>query len=191
MLKKVPKVVRFTGIAAISITFASAVYLCTAIAGKGTAINPCIKTLKAASGNRKIVQIATATDQDKQTDYVVFAVGEIDKAGYWEPLVSVNSGVCRILNASRDDEDHPVSEFVSKDIAEKLTTLVLIKKIDKSGGKKQFEAALAYAATHSKKPLLMPVENYNSLKKLGVKIPANIKPFSGIPTPKQVEEERH
>jgi hypothetical protein len=191
MLKKVPKVVRVIGISAIALTITSAVYLRVAIAGKDTAIDPCFKTLKAASGDRKIAQVASATDHSKQTDYVVFTVGDIDKAGYWEPLVSVNSGVCRILNANREDEDHPVSEFVSKEIAEKLTTLVLIKKIEKSGGKKAFEASLAAAAKNSKKALLMPVENYDSLKKIGIKIPDNIKPFNGIPTPKQLEEERH
>ena len=191
MLKKLPKIAMVIGVSAIALTAASAIYLSTAIAGKQTAIDPCVKTLKAASGDRKIVQIATATDQGKQTDYVVFSVGAMDKAGYWEPLISVNSGVCRLLNGDREDSDRPVSEFVSKDIAEKLTTLILIRKIATAGGKKKFEAALAGAAKESKNPLLMPVENYESLKKLKVAIPANIKPFSGVPKPEQVEIDRH
>ena len=187
LTKKIGVIGLGVGLAAIT----SAIYLSTAIAGKGNALKPCVETLKAAHKNTAIVQISNARDNDTQTDYVVYAVGAMDRPEYWEPLVAVNSGVCRILNADREDSDKPISNFVPPPIAEKLTSMILIRKIATLGGTKAFEDSLAKAAKESKKPLLMPTENYNSLKKLGVKIPANIKAFDGVPKPAQLEEDRH
>lgn len=170
---------------------ASAIYLSTAIAGKTNALKPCTDTLTAAHKGMAIAQIATARDSKKDTDYVVFAVGAINAPAYWEPLVAVNSGVCRIVNGDRMDSDKPISNFTTPEIAEKLSSLVWIRKIATAGGKKQFEASLTNAVKESDKPLLMPSEIYNSLNKLGIKIPDKIKPFDGVPTPQQLGEDRH
>jgi hypothetical protein len=191
MNPKIKKFCMIAGISSLVLVLGSIAILRVAVASKETALKPCLETLSAVSGDKVIAQIASTTDQDKATDYVVLSVGALDKPGYWEPFVSVNSGVCRILNGDRDDSDHPISEFVPQSTAEKLTALVLIRKIKQTGGIKQFETALSNVALHSKKPLLMPVENYNSLKKMGVKIPPNVKPFDGVPDPKNLEEERH
>jgi hypothetical protein len=191
MNSKFKKICMIGGLSSLALVIGSVAVLRVAVANKESALKPCLETLKAVSSNKAIAQIASAVDQDKATDYVVYSVGSLDKAGYWEPLLAINSGVCRILNADREDSDHPISEFVPQAIAEKLTALLLIKKIELTGGKQKFEAALSDVASKSKKPLLMPAENYKSLKKMGVKIPSNVKPFDGVPDPKQVEEERH
>lgn len=157
----------------------------TVIGQKNEPLRPCLAEFEQA----KQTYVRLAHHEGKEIDYYVYSVGRMSEADYWEPLIEVQSGVCRVLNANRDDSDHPLSEYVEPAIAKKLVTSVIERKFKALGGQKKFEATLAEEAKASKKPLLMPRENYEALKSLGVKIPANVKPFDGVPEPSQVEEE--
>jgi hypothetical protein len=158
----------------------------TVIGQKNEPLRPCLAEFEQAK--KSYVRLAHYEAND--IDYYIYSVGKMTQPGYWEPLIEVQSGVCRILNAKRDDSDHPLSEYVDPAIAKKLAVAVIERKIEAMGGKKAFEAMLAAEAKGKKKPLLMPTEYYEALKSLKVKIPPNVKPFDGVPKPSQVEQER-
>jgi hypothetical protein len=157
----------------------------TVIGQKNEPLKPCLAEFETA----KKTYVRLAHYETKDTDYYVYSVGAMTKPGYWEPLISVQSGVCRILNAKRDDSDHPLSEFVEPEIAKKLAVAAIERKFKAMGGKDKFEKLLVDEAANSKKPLLIPTEEYEALKQLEVKMPPNVKPVDGVPDPKQVEEE--
>jgi hypothetical protein len=155
------------------------------IGQKNAPLRPCLAEFEQAK--KTYVRLAHVEQGD--VDYYVYSVGKMTQPGYWEPLIEVQSGVCRVLNAKRDDSDHPLSEYVDPAIAKKLAVAAIERKLEAMGGKKVFEAQLAADAKGKKKPLLIPTEYYEALKSLGVKIPPNVKPFDGVPNPSQVEEE--
>ena len=157
----------------------------TVIGQKNEPLRPCLAEFEQAK--KTYVRLAHVESND--IDYYVYSVGKMIQPGYWEPLIEVQSGVCRILNVKRDDSDHPLSEYVDPAIAKKLAVLVIERKIAAMGGKEAFEASLAEEAKGKKKPLLIPTEYYEALKSLNVKMPLNVKPFDGVPKPSQVEEE--
>jgi hypothetical protein len=174
-----------SGVAGVSLFAARVV-----IGQKNEPLRPCLEMLKGDSKAKiPYVRLAHYEDGPTETDYYVYSVGQMGLTAYWEPLISVNSGVCRILNGARNESDRPFGEFVSPAIAKKLTIAVIERKFEAMGGKTQFEKMLAEDVAKSKKHVLMPNENYEALKQLGVKIPANVKPFDGVPNPKQLEEE--
>jgi hypothetical protein len=158
----------------------------TVIGQKNEPLRPCLAEFEQAKKSYVRLAHYEATD----IDYYVYSVGKMTKPGYWEPLIEVQSGVCRILNAKRDDSDHPLSEYVDPAIAKKLAVAVIERKFEAMGGKKAFEAMLEAEAKGKKKPLLIPTEYYEALKSLNVKMPPNVKPFDGVPKPNEVEEER-
>ena len=159
----------------------------TVIGQKNEPLRPCLAQFDQAK--RTYVRLAYV--EANEIDYYVYSVGQMTKPGYWEPLIEVQSGVCRILNAKRENSDHPLHEFVEPAVAKKLAVAVIERKFKSMGGKEAFEAMLAAEAKGAKKPLLIPTEDYEALKTLGVKLPSNVKPFDGVPKPSQVEEERH
>jgi hypothetical protein len=158
----------------------------TVIGMKNEPLRPCLDQFEQAK--KSYVRLAHVESND--IDYYLYSVGSMTKPGYWEPLIEVQSGVCRVLNEKRDDSDHPLHEFVEPAIAKKIAVQSIERKFKAMGGKEAFEAMLAAEAKGKKKPLLMPTEEYEALQTLGVKLPSNLRPFDGVPKPSQVEEER-
>jgi hypothetical protein len=157
----------------------------TVIGQKNEPLKPCLAEFEQAK--KSYVRLAHVESSD--IDYYLYSVGNMTKPGYWEPLIEVQSGVCRILNAKRDDSDHPLSEYVEPAIAKKIAIASIERKLKAMGGKEAFETMLAAEAKGKKKPVLIPTEEYEALRTLNVKMPSNVKPFDGVPNRKQLEEE--
>ncbi len=99
-----------------------------------------------------------------------------------QPLIALKDGECQVLNPLVDGSEVPLVSVIDPEIAKALAIANYRQIFEQVGGKEKFEAGLhQYAAQSEPETFWMPTENYEALKELGVKLPANAKPTATTP----------
>jgi hypothetical protein len=183
------------GLMVLASSAAIAILIGRAVIGQNMApLKPCLaqitKGIQQSSDRPNYVELASLEDKATEAKYYVYSVGPMSAPGYWEPVIKVQSGICRVLT-KRDDRDHLISEYVAQPFAGQLNKMVLSRKIKTMGGPIILQKELEKEAAASKKNLFMPRETYDAMDAMGVKLPAKVKPIDHIPSYKDLEEDRH
>ncbi len=117
-----------------------------------------------------------------QTAYYLLRTDKPNQDYYHAPVVSLRNGACQLLTPRQNGSPVPLTSVMDPEIAQKLMVDAFKKIIKEAGGLEAFEQGFMEEFKKNNKPLLMPSESYYALKKLGVKLPDNIRPFDGMPT---------
>jgi hypothetical protein len=120
-----------------------------------------------------------------QTTYYLLRTDKPNQDYYHAPVVSLRDGACQLLTPRQNGSPVPLTSVMDPAIAQRLMVDAFKKIIQEAGGLEAFEQGFMEEFKKNNKPLLMPSESYYALKKLGVKLPDNIKPFDGMPTPER------
>jgi hypothetical protein len=193
-LKKVGKRIGI-GLTVLMTSAAIAILVARTVIGQNMApLKPCFdqitKGIQQSSDRPNYVELASLEDKTTESKYYVYSVGPMTAPGYWEPVIKVQAGVCRVLT-KRDDRDHLISEYVAQPLAGQLNKIALARKIKTMGGPMVLQRELEKEAAAAKKTLFMPQETYDAIVANGVKLPAKVKPIDHIPSYKDLEEDRH
>jgi hypothetical protein len=139
-------------------------------------IKPCTTKLGA------VYFFAKQQVKQTQTDYYLLRTDKPNQDYYHAPVVSLRNGACQLLTPRQNGSPVPLTSVMDPKIAEKLMVDAFKVIIKEAGGLEAFEQGFMEEFKKNNKPLLMPSESYYALKKLGVKLPDNIKPFDGMST---------
>jgi hypothetical protein len=183
------------GLMVLASSAAIAILVGRAVIGQNMApLKPCLtqitKGIPQSNDRPNYVELASLEDKATESKYYVYSVGPMSAPGYWEPVIKVQSGICRVLT-KRDDRDHLISEYVAQPIAKQLNKMALSRKIKTMGGPMVLQQELEKEAAAAKKVLYMPQETYDAMVEIGVKPPAKVKPIDYVPSYKDLEEDRH
>ncbi len=122
-----------------------------------------------------------------QTTYYLLKTDKPNQDYYHAPVVSLQDGACKLLTPRQNGSPVPLTSVMDPAIAQELMVDAFKKIIKEAGGIEAFEQGFMEEFKKNNQPLLMPSESYYALKKLGVKLPDNIKPFDGMPTPERTQ----
>ncbi len=140
-------------------------------------IKPCTKKLGT------VYFFAKQRVKQTQTAYYLLRTDKPNQDYYHAPAVSLRNGACQLLTPRQNGSPVPLTSVMDPEIAQKLMVDAFKKIIKEAGGLEAFEQGFMEEFKKNNKPLLMPSESYYALKKLGVQLPDNIRPFDGMPTP--------